>query len=381
MGNARRGRFGWGIVAVAALAVLPPGCGGCSSKNDSFPPTLTFPSRADRLVLKLPNKPAQALNNVSERDKEIAALDSVGGMTADPATTPADSREALANFLKETFGTPAAPKDIAPSLKLTGAHLAEGSKLFRRHCLQCHNMAGDGRGPAGTTLPFPRDYRQGAFKFVTSGEGMKPRRADLLHTLHDGLKGTAMPAFSLLQEGERDLLAGYVIFLSIRGQVEFESLRAIIETQPNNPAAQLKAVVAEWEKAEAAPPVPSAPDDGGSESSAHQEAVRRGFKLFTAKADNSCISCHGDFGRKPVLRYDVWGTVAKPANFTEPTFKAGNRPEDVYARIRFGIAPVGMPAHPKYSEREVWDLVRFVMSAPYPVRLPPDVRAAVYPNP
>jgi hypothetical protein len=42
-----------------------------------------------------------------------------------------------------------------------------------------------------------------------------------------------------------------------------------------------------------------------------------------------------------------------------------------------------MPAHgpPKYTERQVWDLVRFVTSAPYPVRLPPDVRAEVYRNP
>ena len=84
-----------------------------------------------------------------------------------------------------------------------------------------------------------------------------------------------------------------------------------------------------------------------------------------------------------MLRYDVWGTVAKPANLTEPHLKAGKESADLYARVRFGIAPVGMPAHPpaKYSDRDVWDLVRFVQSAPYRDRLPPEVRAAVYPNP
>jgi hypothetical protein len=42
---------------------------------------------------------------------------------------------------------------------------------------------------------------------------------------------------------------------------------------------------------------------------------------------------------------------------------------------------VGMPAHapPKFSDRDVWDLVRFVESASKPKDLPPDVRAAVYP--
>src|SRR5207253_4127195 len=99
------------------------------------------------------------------------------------------------------------------------------------------------------------------------------------------------------------------------------------------------------------------------------------------RIDNSCISCHGDFGRKPVLRFDVWGTVAKPADFTQTIFRGGSRPEDVYARIRNGIKAVGMPAHPQMSERDVWDLVRFVRAVAYQEQLPPEVRAAIYPNP
>ena len=372
------------VVVGAAVVAAAPGCGGCGSTPD-YPPNFTFPARTDPLVLKLPDKPAPAMNIAGWRDEEIAGLDALGGTTADPATAPADARDALHALLTEVFGTPAEPHDLTGQLKLTKAHLAEGGKLFKRHCVDCHNVTGDGRGAKSGqfVVPFPRDYRQGVFKFTTSGDGVKPRRADLLRTLHDGLKGTAMPSFALLQEGERDLLAGYVIFLSVRGQVEFESLRALIEKQPNDPPARLKAVLAEWERAEAAPPLPAAPDDGEPESPTYQEAVRRGHTLFTAKADDSCVSCHGDYGRKPVLRYDVWGTVAKPANLVEPHLKGGSRPEDVYARVRYGIPAVGMPAHapPKYTEREVWDLVRFVTAAPYMKNLPPDVRAAVYPNP
>ena len=207
--------------------------------------------------------------------------------------------------------------------------------------------------------------------------------ADLLRTLHDGLPGTAMPPFALLQEGERDLLAGYVIYLSVRGQVEFDSLQPLGEGQSNDPAARLNLIVAEWEKAEAAPPLPVEPDDGEPGSPKYERAVRHGHELFIAKVDNSCISCHGDYGRKPVLRYEVWGTVVKPANFTERERKGGARPEDVYARIRFGIPAVGMPAHgpPKYTDRDVWDLVRFVTAAPYQDRMPKDVWDAVKPNP
>ncbi len=104
-------------------------------------------------------------------------------------------------------------------------------------------------------------------------------------------------------------------------------------------------------------------------STTHEAAVKRGYELFTRKADNSCITCHAEFGRKPVLRYDVWGTVAKPADFSVTTLKGGSRPEDVFARVRGGISAVGMPAHPELTDRQVWDLVRFVKSVPYPARV------------
>jgi hypothetical protein len=237
-------------------------------------------------------------------------------------------------------------------------------------------------------VPFPRDFRRGEFKFVSTGTS-KPRRADLLRTITEGLKGTAMPSFGMLPEEERDLIARYATYLSVRGQVEYQVLAAALDgAKPDVPAlaaAQPKAILAEWEKAENAPPpkgITPEPDDGEpGKSEAHAAAVRRGYQLFVAKAENSCVSCHAEFGRKPVLRYDVWGTVAKPANFTATSLKGSTRAEDVFARIRGGIPAVGMPAHPEYTDRQVWDLVRFVRSAPFPVQLPEDVRAAVYPNP
>ncbi|MBN9122064.1 MAG: hypothetical protein J0I06_23470, partial [Planctomycetes bacterium] len=130
----------WWLIATAALLAAAPGCGGCGSKSE-YPPNLTFPPRTDRLVLKLPDKPAPAMNTAGKRDEEIAALDSLGGRTVDPATfpanldDPADPRSALDIFLGATFRTPADPGDVSGPLKLTKAHLAEGSKLFKRHCL------------------------------------------------------------------------------------------------------------------------------------------------------------------------------------------------------------------------------------------------------
>jgi hypothetical protein len=164
-----------------------------------------------------------------------------------------------------------------------------------------------------------------------------------------------MPSFGLLPEGERELMAKYVTYLAVRGETEYQALAAHLGG-PGDPSAppesRVGPILAEWVKAEQAPPVPAAPDDGEPGSASHYDAVRRGHALFTAKAENSCVTCHEDFGRKPVLRYDVWGTVAKPADLTATNvIKGGARDQDLYARVRFGIAPVGMPAHPELTDR------------------------------
>jgi mono/diheme cytochrome c family protein len=346
--------------------------------------------------LKSPEAAPPGPQNPGTLEADLASLDGRGGKTFEPTSLPPDRRAALDQFLRESFGTPSAPtlnltgdpdvESATVQAGLSAETLAEGGKLFRRHCQSCHGLTGDSRGPAGLFInPYPRDFRRGAFKFVTTGEGAKPRRVDILRLLADGIKGTAMPAFALLPVPDRELLARYVLYLSVRGQVEFESLQSQTAGGAGSDVSavareRLKVVLAEWLKAEKAGALPAPPEDGEPVSETHQAAVRRGYALFTAKTGTECLKCHGDFGRQPLLRYDLWGTVARPANFTTPDLKGGTRPEDVYARVRFGIAPVGMPAHPTLTDRQVWDLVRFVRAAPYPVQLPADIRDAVYGN-
>jgi mono/diheme cytochrome c family protein len=381
-------------ISIALLAILAASITSCSSTPE-YPLHLAFPSRTDRLVLKVPETSPPGLGSPGKLESELAELDSRGGKTAEPTAIPMEICSALDQFLRECFGTPAAPtiqltgdkelSVVVDQMGLSNDALTEGGRLFHKHCLGCHGLPGDGRGSAGLWLnPYPRDFRRGAFKFVTTGEGAKPRRSDLLRTITEGIK--PMPSFGLLPEQEREMLARYVTYLAIRGEVEFQSL--VEQTTNGSPTAiepfaraKLRELLSEWEKVEHAPAIPSSPDDGERDSETYQTAVRRGYQLFIAKTGTECLKCHGDFGRKPVLRYGIWGTIATPANFTETTLKGGIRPEDVYARIRFGIAPIGMPAHPKLTDREVWDLVRFVRSVPFPRELPKEVRDAVYPNP
>ncbi|HJZ55454.1 MAG TPA: cytochrome c [Gemmataceae bacterium] len=384
--------------ALAALAVVLSGCGS----RQEYPPEMPFPARADRLVIRMPTQEPAGFGQPGKLDEELAGLDAIGGKTFDPADAPPGQRQPLETFLADTFGTPAAPRiagdtEVSASadrLGLTSDRLAEGGKLFRRHCVQCHGMTGDGRGPTGLWInPHPRDFRRGAFKFVSTGDGGKPRRSDLARTIRDGLKGTAMPAFALLPEDQRDLLASYVIFLSLRGQVEFQTLAAIAtEGESENgvdgdPAAfaaiRLKTALRDWEKAQSAPGAPPDPlpnDDASWQAPERFDSVRRGYELFTAPGGTSCISCHQDFGRKATYRYDVWGTVVRPADLTGTNLKSGNGPDVLFHRVRGGIQPSGMPAHPTLTDAQVWDLVHFVRALPYARELPPDVRAKVYPE-
>src|SRR6185369_16837687 len=103
--------------------------------------------------------------------------------------------------------------------------LKEGGKLYRRQCLHCHGMEGNGRGPTGYWVsPHPRDYRQGIFKFTSSTQDLgerKPRRDDLLHVIAHGIEGSSMPSFAMYPREDQEKLASYVMHLSLRGEVEY----------------------------------------------------------------------------------------------------------------------------------------------------------------
>lgn len=379
-----------GRVASAIVVVLILVSVGCS-RPSAYPVDLAFAPREDRVVIRVPTAQPSSVGEPGKLDAELAALDDLGGKTGNPTTLPPEHRDLLDQMLIETFGTPAGPRIAGDALGLNAGRLAEGARLYRRHCLQCHGLSGDGRGPTGQWIyPHPRDFRRGSFKFVSTGDGGKPRKSDLARTLRDGLKGTAMPSFGLLPEEHRDHMAEYVVYLSIRGQVEFQTLAALIMEEQDgasvdgDPAGyareRLAAILRDWERAEAAPSAPNPPAFlNDRESELHTDAVRRGYELFATKEKTDCMTCHEDFGRKTTYRYDVWGTVVRPIDLTAGGFKGGDRPEDLYQRIRNGIQPSGMPAHPTLSDSQVWDLTAFVRALPYPRDLPPDVRGKVYP--
>ena len=156
-------------------ALLLCGCG----ESLRYSPDLHYPARTDPIVDDAPKEQPWASEQPGRLDEEIAAIPKKGGKITDPKAIDAGVRAKLTAALNTTFGTPYAPQVGAAvgedetvvtqlvQLKVRDANLdtpfhalATGSKAYRFHCVHCHGLTGDGRGPTGPwVVPHPRDYR------------------------------------------------------------------------------------------------------------------------------------------------------------------------------------------------------------------------------
>jgi mono/diheme cytochrome c family protein len=402
-------RFRFPVLALALLA----GVTWISGCDDTYSDAIQYTVRTDPLVAKTiteeqpdPDRPGQfPLYSMADLDDIRNPLHSRAetlikdGTIRDPDKLSVKNRDALAKVLKGLFGTPAEPqvegidKLTRETLQLDSDILAKGSRLYRLHCLQCHGVTGDGRGPTAKWVnPHPRDYRQGLFKFQsvdqTSKPDRKPRRTDLIRVVREGIEGTAMPAHNLMPERELEDLVSYVIHLSIRGEAEFETLKNAFkenmevdkDNAPNGPVAYLKNMVRligkKWLDSQSAlinpAPYPARFQEGSPEQikDAMAKSVQHGRDMFLAEgggAQASCVSCHKDYGRQSLFRFDAWGTLVRPTNLTAGVYRGGRRPLDLYYRIHSGINGSGMVAFgSSLKGDDIWDLVNFLESLPYP---------------
>jgi mono/diheme cytochrome c family protein len=396
------------LVVLAALGlglVCLPGC-----ETESYSEGMIYPVREDAIVdpqVKPTSEPVRF-----EPPGQWAYLDEdfekKGGKLYEADKLTAQQREAFQKMLDEYFGTPANPivkisDDLKKDLQLGDETLAEGSSLYRRHCLHCHGLTGDGHGPTAPWVnPHPRDYRPGKFKFTSTsgGNARKPTRADLIRTLKQGVEGTSMPSFGLLPDQDLNKLVSYVMHLSIRGQIEFDKMREIFASDP--PTKDV-AVVSEgiggtdgaiadlaksWQDAQTqlikVEDYPYKPDE-------LEASIIRGHKLFLGQGVGaaSCISCHTDYGRQSTYKYDEWGTIVRPRDVTQAIYRGGRRPVDLYYRIYGGINGTPMPAFVTPGQKsddewarngwdKVWDMVNFIQALPYPGMLPKEVRDQIY---
>jgi mono/diheme cytochrome c family protein len=101
---------------------------------------------------------------------------------------------------------PAAYRALAvPSQRLESPEArARGRRLFMEHCALCHGERGDGRGirHEGFGRP-PRDFTDSGWQRRTS-----PRH--VYFAIREGVRGTAMPAWKVLDPDDTWDLVAYV---------------------------------------------------------------------------------------------------------------------------------------------------------------------------
>ncbi len=274
--------------------------------------------------------------------------------------------------------------------------------LYRLHCAHCHGVTGDGKGPTAPFLnPYPRDYRQGIFKFKSTFGDAKPTDHDLRQILLDGIPGTAMPSFKLLPDNEIDALVEYVKYLSVRGETEIRLIEYVAD-EGELPEGGINTIAGglPLERDEDGIPVeepdyddivapgtsiwstappkgihPVTPEVDVTDPGQLAASIERGRELFYSQKVK-CNSCHGDsaLGDGETTDYSAWfqwrkqmdqsqdppDVVAEkvedfmevgalrprtiiPRNLRLGIYRGGRRPIDIYRRVFSGIYGSPMP--------------------------------------
>lgn len=387
------------------------GLSGCDEAFTTGPPAPY--ARSEQFETLLAEKP-------NLRDRIVATVDKQFGSEPNRIVVPPDSglpdgglHLAGSVVLGESGDQPSAPLPLyypdpesAATVKQAG-----GYALYRRHCLQCHGVTGDGEGPtAAFLIPRPRDYRRGIFKFTSTGVGAKPTRDDLRKTVRQGLPGTSMPAYeTLMTVAEIEQVIDYVTFLSMRGEYEYRLIQEAKDLDDAEPETledaileeDLQFILANWKDAPSRVVTPERPRTPVS-----PESLERGRKLFLGQTSEQlqCAACHGprakgdgstwidqatynhyvydlDTSRERFRALeevatsrnkkwgDDWGDPIRPANLNKRMYKGGPRPIDIFWRIRNGIGQEMMPAHSNLTAEQIWDLVNLVLELPYQPKL------------
>lgn len=344
--------------------------------------------------------------------------------------------------VSELFGTPldpklpdfldAAQKDLINKDKLNVAsgEVSKGRGLYRKNCVSCHGDTGNGRGVNALQADvYPRDFRMGKFKFKSTPRGAKPTKEDLYTTIRNGIAGTPMQMVKELTDEDVRALVDYVIFLSVRGEVERNLIIASEETEfesdkhlykPESKDFQeeqlpaLKEIVQNvfesWTTAESK--VKTAGDAGdipikatveeliaaanSPQDSPLRASIERGKQLFTADTA-SCYKCHGPkgYGDGQTQDYDDWtkdwtanrgisptdeealiplqamGALPPrkivPRDFRKGIYRGGADPQKLYLRIAQGIDGTPMPAAEGVLQpADIWNLINYVRSLEQP---------------
>jgi cytochrome c oxidase cbb3-type subunit 2 len=209
-------------------------------------------------------------------------------------------------------------------------HAANAAMNYRRYCVGCHGVEGDGEGENAQWLdPKPRNFTLAQFKCRSTPTGTMPTDQDLYNTLGRGLVNSNMPAWFPLTDQERVDLVAYVKHFSPRWVTEKPGAAIEVPAEPEITADRIKAGQAMFQKLE-------------------------------------CWKCHGTEGRSNGPSADTLtddqNRPIKPFNFHDGTrFKCGTTDQDLYKIFMTGLDGTPMPSFAdNVKPDEAWDLVFYL---------------------
>ncbi|HZR66480.1 MAG TPA: cytochrome c [Terriglobales bacterium] len=212
---------------------------------------------------------------------------------------------------------------------LTG-HAKDAEMNYRRYCVGCHGVLGDGDGENAVWLdPKPRNFTLATFKCRSTPSGTLPTDEDLYDTIGRGLQSSNMPPWNPLSSQQRIDLVAYVKHFSERWKTEKPGTAIQIPAEPAVTADRIKAGQAIFQKLE-------------------------------------CWKCHGVEGRAngpsaDTLTDDLNRPI-KPFDFHDQTkFKCGTTNSDLYRIFMTGLDGTPMPSFmDNVKPDEAWDLVFYL---------------------
>ncbi len=118
----------------------------------------------------------------------------------------------LAGCGTDTDALPAEYRQVTVPHELLARQEARlrGRALFLEHCAICHGEAADGRGVRRNLSSRPVDFTDPNWRRHAS-----PRR--VFYVIREGMSGTAMAAWKVLDEGETWALVAYVLSVAEAG--------------------------------------------------------------------------------------------------------------------------------------------------------------------
>jgi len=212
---------------------------------------------------------------------------------------------------------------------LTG-HADKAKEQYRRYCVGCHGVLGDGEGENAQWLdPKPRNFTIAQFKCRSTPTGTLPIDEDIFNAIARGFDNSVMPPWNTLTNYERANLVAYVKHFSAKWQTEKPGTPIQIPPEPEVTADRIKAGQALFRKLE-------------------------------------CWKCHGVEGRgngpSADTLTDDQNRPIKPFNFHDGTrFKCGTSDADLYKIFMTGLDGTPMPSFAdNVKPDEAWDLVFYL---------------------